>query len=315
MALIPAAEVAMISVISMGFKKVDMKQAFTFFVLLLGLLNSCGAQPAGTASLDSKQKLIEQKIRLLDMLINSPAAKKAAESHDVNSAGLIAKGRLTFEAAKQALAEQRLDDASRMLDESIKATSAAARKLSASGSELSESAQRKSLADMAAQVATYRVAVVDLTRDNKLAVEARQLLQRMDALSAESRQLAEAGKLGDANKKLAAAYKLSLEEISRMRAGQEIIMSLQFETPADEYAYEQKRFGSNLSMVDMLIVEGRAEGQKRPLVDGFVMEGNKLKNQADTEAIGGRYKEAVTLMEKATGQLNRALQSMGIPVF
>lgn len=315
MALIPVAEVAMIYLISMGFKKVDMKQAFTFFVLLLGLLNLCGAQSVGTGNPDSKQKLIEQKIRLLDMLVNSPAAKKAADSHDVDSAGLIEKGRTTFEAAKQALAEQRLDDASRMLDEALKATSAAARKMSASGSELSESAQRKSLADMAAQVATYRAVVVDLTRDSKLAVEARQLLLRMDAMSTESQQLAASGRLGDANKKLAAVYKLSLEEISRMRAGQEIIMSLKFETPADEYAYEQKRFGSNLSMVDMLIVEGRADGQKRSLVDGFVMEGNKLKSQADTEAIGGRYKDAVTLMEKATGQLNRALQSMGIPVF
>lgn len=315
MALIPVAEVAMIYLISMGFKKVDMKQAFTFFVLLLGFLNLCGAQSVGTGNSDSKQKLIEQKIRLLDMLVNSPAAKKAADSHDMDSAGLIEKGRLTFEGAKQALADQRLDDASRMLDEALKATSAAARKMSASGSELSESAQRKSLADMAAQVATYRAAVVDLTRDSKLAVEARQLLLRMDAMSIESQQLAASGRLGDANKKLATVYKLTLEEISRLRAGQEIIMSLKFETPADEYAYEQKRFGSNLSMVDMLIVEGRAEGQKRLLVDGFVLEGNKLKSQADTEAIGGRYKDAVMLMEKATGQLNRALQSMGVPVF
>ena len=43
---------------------------------------------------------------------------------------------------------------------------------------------------MAAQVATYRAAVVDLTRDSKLAVEARQLLLRMDAMSIESQQLA-----------------------------------------------------------------------------------------------------------------------------
>lgn len=292
-----------------------MKQSFIFFVLLLGLLNPCSAQPSGAGNMDAKQKLIEQKIRLLDMLVNSPAAKKAASSKDLDSAALIEQGRVSFQAAKQALTEQRLDDASRMLDEALKATSAAARKISASGSELSESAQRKSLADLADQVATYRVAIVDLTRDNKLAVEARQLLLRLDALSSESQQLAEAGRLGDANKKLSAAYRLSLEEITRMRAGQEIVMSLKFETPADEYAYEQKRFSSNLSMVDMLIVEGRAEGQKRPLVDGFVMEGNKLKSQADMEAIGGRYKDAVTLMEKATGQFNRALQSMGVPVF
>lgn len=292
-----------------------MKQSFTFVVLLLGLLSLCFAQPSGAVNTESKQKLIEQKIRLLDMLINSPAAKKAATSNDFDSATLIEQGRLSFEVAKKALAEQRLDDASRTLDEALKATSAAARKISASGSELSESAQRKALADMKEQVATYRLAVVDLTRDKKVAAEAHQLLLRIDAISTESQQLAEGGKLGEANKKLATAYKLTLEEITRMRAGQEVIMSLKFETPADEYAYEQKRFGSNLSMVDMLIGEGRAEGQKRQLVEGFVTEGNKLKSQAEAEAISGRHKDAVTLMEKATGQLNRALQSMGVPIF
>ena len=293
-----------------------MKLAFTsILVLVLGLLAPCLAQTSGADTTEPKRKLIEQKIRLLDMLVNSPAAKNAATGNDPDSAALIAKGRSSFEAAKQAFAGNNFDEAAKMLDEALKSTSAASRKISVDGSGLSESAQRKSLADTAEQVATYRAAVVDLTRDNKVAAEARQLLTRIDALSSESRQLAEGGRLGDANKKLAAAYKLSVEEITRLRAGHEVIMSLKFETPADEYAYEQKRFGSNLTMVDMMIAEGRAEGQKRKFVDDLVTEGNKIKGLAETEANSGRHKDAVTLMEKATVQLNRALQSMGVPVF
>lgn len=292
-----------------------MKLAFTSILLLLGLLNPCLAQPSGADNPEPKRKLIEQKIRLLDMLVNSPAAKNAAAGRDPESASLLAKGRASFEAARQALANNQFDEAARLLDEALKSTAAASRKISADGSGLSESAQRKSLADMAEQVATYRAAVVDLTRDNKVAAEARQLLLQIDALSSESTQLADAGRLGDANKKRAAAYKLAVEEITRLRAGQEVILSLKFETPADEYAYEQKRFGSNLTLVDMMIAEGRAEGQKRKLVDDLVTEGHKLKGLAETEAHSGRHKEAVALMEKATVQLNRALQSMGVPVF
>ena len=92
-------------------------------------------------------------------------------------------------------------------------------------------------------------------------------------------------------------------------------MSLKFDTPADEYAYEQKRYGSSLIMIDMMIGEGRAEGQKRKLVDSFVTEGNRLRSLAEAEASSRHHKEAVVLMEKAGGQLNKALQSMGIPVF
>lgn len=287
----------------------------TVLLLMVGWVSPGLAQSVNADNPEQKRKLIEQKIRLLDMLVNSPAAKNTAAGRDPDSALLIEKGRKSFEAARQAFADNRLDDATRLLDDTLKVASSASRKMASDGGALSDSAQRKSLADMAEQVATYRASVVELTREAKTATPARQLLAQIDALSSESKQLADSGRLGDANKKLAAAYKLMVEEITRLRAGQEVVMSLKFETPADEYAYEQKRFGSNLTMIDMMIAEGRADGAKRQLVDGFITEGNQLKRLAETEAGSQRHKEAVALMEKASAQLNRALQSMGIPVF
>ncbi len=293
-----------------------MKLAVALFLwLLVSVGNLCFAQSPGADNPDQKRKLVEQKIRLLDMLVNSPAAKNAAAGRDPESALLIENGRKFFEQAKLALVDSRFDEASKLLDDALKSTSAASKKISTDGSGLSDSAQRKSLADMTEQVATYRASVVDLTRDAKLGAQAGQLLIKLDTLIAESKQLADGGRLGEANKKMAAAYKLTVEEISRIRAGQEVIMSLKFNTPADEYAYEQKRFGSNRTLVDMMIGEGRAEGQKRDLVDGFVSEGHTLKGAAELEAGAQRHKEAVSLLEKAIGQLNKALQSMGVPVF
>lgn len=284
-------------------------------LLVIGLANVCLAQSSGADNPEQKRKLIEQKIRLLDMLVNSPAAKNAAAGRDPDSATLIEKGRKSFAAARQAFADNRFDEASRLLDDTLKSASSVSRKISSDGSGLSESAQRKSLVDMAEQVASYRASVVELTHEGRVAAEARQLLIQIDGLSSESKQLADAGRLGDANKKLASAYKLTVQEITKLRAGQEVVMSLKFNSPADEYTYEQKRFGSNLIMIDMMIGEGRVEGQKRNLVDGFVTEGNKLKGLAEVEANSQRHKEAVVLMEKAIWQLNRALQSMGVPVF
>lgn len=293
-----------------------MKLAFASIVLLvIGWASACLAQTAGADGLAQKRQLIEQKIRLLDMLVNSPAAKTAAAGRDPESTALIEKGRKSFDAARLAFADNRFDEASRLLDEALKSTSSASRKISPDGGGLSESAQRKSLADMAEQVASYRASVVELARDGKVAAAARQLLIQIDALLSESKQLADAGRLGDANKKMASAYKLTVEEITKLRAGHEVVMSLKFDTPADEYSYEQKRYGSSLTMIDMMIGEGRAEGQKRTLVDNLVSEGNRLRSLAEAEASSQHHKEAVVLMEKASGQLNKALQSMGIPVF
>lgn len=273
-----------------------------------------GTAAAQSSGDDQKRRLVEQKIRLVEMLINSPAAKNAA-GRDDEAATLVRDGRQGIEAAKKSLDDGRLDEASKLLDEALKSVSAASRKLSAEGGGLSDSALKKTLQDLTDQVASYRASVADLGRDAKVGAAAKALLGRIDALSSEAQQLARGGRLGDANKKMAEAYKLAVEEISRLRAGQEVVMSLKFETPADEYAYEQKRYASNEILVEMMIGEGRAEGDKRKLVDQFVEEGRKLKVQAEAQAGAGKHKDAVGLMEKATGQLNRALQSMGVPVF
>jgi len=165
------------------------------------------------------------------------------------------------------------------------------------------------------QVAAYRTSLAELVKNKGTASSAKATLQRVDAIAEEGRRLAAAGHLGEANKKMAEAYKLEVEEVSRLRAGEEVVMALKFETPAEEYAYEQKRFHSNEILVGMMIGEGRAEGDRRRLVDGFLKEAAQLKQDAAALAQSNRHKEAVTIMEKASVQLNRALQSMGVPVF
>ena len=292
-----------------------MKLTVSLVLVFFGLTHCCWAQSTAPASPEQRRKLIDQKVRLLEMLISSPAAKAGATGRDDESMQLLERGRKTFEDAKLAVADGRMDDASRLLDETLKSTSAASRKISSDGSGLSESALRRSLADKQEQVMAYRASVVDLTRDNKLGVQARQLLLQLDVLLGEAKQLADGARLSEANKKMAAAYKLVVEEIYRLRAGQEVVMSLTFDTPADEYAYEVKRFTSNLTMVDMMIAEGRAEGSKRAMVDGFVQEGQRLRSLAETEAGSRRHKEAVAVMEQASVHLNRALQAMGLAVF
>lgn len=282
---------------------------------LVTMLMVAGAVLAqATPGDEQRRRLIEQKMKLVEMLVNSPAAKSSAYGRDADTPQLVERGKALLEDARKALGEGRLDDAAAALDQALKSASSASRRLSSEGG-LSESAQRKQLGDMAEQVRTYRSAIVELERDPKQGAEAARVRGQVDALAAEGEKLAAAGRLGDANKRMADAYKLAVQELSRLRAGQEVVLSLKFDTPADEYAYEQKRFGSNQIMVDMMIGEGRADGGKRQLVDRFVDEGRRLKGEAEALADAGKYGEAVSRMEDATKQLNRALQSMGIPVF
>ena len=92
-------------------------------------------------------------------------------------------------------------------------------------------------------------------------------------------------------------------------------MSLKFDSPIEEFAYEQKRYQSNEILTSMMLGEGRAIGENRKLVDGYITNAAMLKEDANRLAHNNDYTGGVAVMEKAITQLNRALQTMGVPVF
>lgn len=255
---------------------------------------------------------MEQKIKLLEMLLSSPAAKGNSRGTDIPP--LVEKGRRAIESARSALAESRLEEAQQLVDEALKTSSVESRRLQSENS-LASDAQRLAYQNLVEQVATYRASVSDLVRDPKAGYAAKGLLAQIDAQMGEARKQEAAGRVGEANRILSDAYKLAVGELSRLRAGQEVVMSLNFETPAEEYAYEQRRFESSEMMVGMMIAEGRAAGERQAMVESFAGDGRRLKAEAAGLAASGHHKDAIGVMEKATGQMNRALQAMGVPAF
>lgn len=293
-------------------KEMAVRHRFITSLLLIFALaaQSVAAQTAQDA--EQQRRLVDQKLKLVEMLVNSPKAQASIASQDVETAALVAHSKDLLKQAREAFAAQRYTDAAQALDEALNRLSKAN---SRNSGGLSDSVQKQHLQEMTEQVASYRASLADLVKDKGGATSAKTTLLRVDTLTEEGRKLAAAGHLGEANKKMAEAYKLEVEEVSRLRAGQEVVISLKFETPADEYAYEQKHFQSNEILVGMMIGEGRADGDKRRLVDSFLKDATKLKEDAAVFARSNNYKDALTSMEKAVIQLNRALQSMGVPVF
>ena len=276
---------------------------------LLAIALACAGTVAAQDD-EAQRRLLEQKLRLVDMLLKSPAA----QAREGEAAANIAEGRTALAQARAALGEARLDEAAALADRALKSVSAASRRGGASA-PLSESAQRKSLDDLGSQLASYRSSIVELGDHPKVGDAARALLVRIDGARDESARLAADGQLGDANRTLAAAYRLAVEEIARLRQGQEVVMSLKFDTPADEFAYEQRRFASNDILVEQMVAQGKAEGGRQMLVDKFSADARRSRDEAEALAARGDHAGAVALMEKAVGQLNRALQTMGVPVF
>lgn len=265
-------------------------------------------------SAETSQKLVlaQQKAKLVEVLINAPAMRAAQDGKNPEAAALIAQSRNLLSQAGSAISLTRAEEAIEHLDEALRNLSKASSQLT---SDKPGGASKKEFDEHASQIASYRRTLQDMMNTPQTATPARQLIARIDSMTTEGRKLFDSGQHDEANKRMAATYKLAVEEISRLRDGQEVVMRLHFNSPREEFDYEQKRFYSNEILVGMMIREGRASGEARKQVDSYVQEANAIKAGAASRGNAGDYAAAVKDMEKANLQLNRALQTMGVPVF
>jgi len=262
---------------------------------------------------DQRKRLIEQKLRLVESLMAAPAAVAPADSHDPELPTLLAMGKRFLERIRAALAANRLDDADLAVDEALRSAAKPANRPSAGADGPGGRARQTVFAGLTEQVETYRIAIDDLARQGN--AQARACATRIAASQAEARKLGDTGQWTQANRVLDLAYHEAIETLSELRAGQTVTLSLSFDTPQAEYAYELKRYESTRMLADMMIDDGRAAGERRNLVEGFLRDGRKMQVVATGQARDGDHKGAITTMETAVGLMNRALQSMGVPAF
>lgn len=280
--------------------------------MTLAFLASCPI--VALADVNPKLTLAQQKAKLVETLINTPAMKAAQQGKNPDITAWLTQSHSLLALAGSAIAAGRPEEAIEQLDEALRNLSKASSQLTADGTGAS-GAQKKQFDEHASQIDSYRRTLQDMTNTPQTASQARLLIGKLDAMTTEGRKLFDSGRRDEAIQRMAAAYKLAVEEISRLRDGQEVVMRLHFNSPREEFDYEQKRFYSNEILVGMLIREDRATGDTRKLVDSYVQGASTVKAEAAGKASAGDYAAAIKDMEKANQQLNRALQMMGVPVF
>ncbi|HEY3327319.1 MAG TPA: hypothetical protein VGK14_09120 [Novimethylophilus sp.] len=256
--------------------------------------------------------LVKQKLLLLESLLNSERIRQLQASGGDEARNRVANAVKLRDQARSWLAGGDIGAAAKAVDESLRtatAVSAAAK----SAPLLDNQWQQKQNADLEQQVRGYRTAIGETLKKQGKTGDAR--LQGLDRLLAEAAGDTAAERHGEANRKLAQAYRLAVTMLSELRAGETVVLDLKFDTPADEYAYEQKRNRSHEMLVEMMVQEGKAEGSNRARFDQLVEAGRQLRLKAESMAETGDYKGAIEQLENATGQLVKALQLTGMPVF
>lgn len=181
-------------------------------------------------------------------------------------------------------------------------------------SGLDEASVSSRLANLREQIASYRGTLQRLaTEEGSLA--ARELLTKVDGMTAEATRLVANGRHADANDTLRDAYRRVVEGLSRIQSGKTVVLSLKFDSPEAELAYEQRRYQSSQMLVTLTIGQGGVEGERQRTVDGLVIDARRLQAEAGALAASGDVRGAISLMEQAVASLGRALQMMGVPAF
>lgn len=266
-----------------------------WLVATSALTGLAAAAPTDVAAGDAARRaLVTQKSRLLEQVLASPRART-----------LLAEGRQAADAGETLRAEAAVDEALRLVTTATSARSTAAR---------ADGTLPLRNAELLQQVSLYRSALVTALAARKDRQQT-STLAVLDQFVAEAEKASAVGRHDDANKSLTQAYRLAVISLSEVRAGETITIELEFDTPADEFAYEQRLHQSHELLVDMAVAERKPAAEVLALIAQQVTHARVLRGRADERATAGDHAAAIKLMEQATGHLVRAIQAAGVPVF
>lgn len=271
--------------------------------LLLLYCAVAGADPAEA----EKMQLAEQKSRLVESLI-----KASSINQEEVATGAVGNRQL-LDQARTAMSNARPDEALEKLDAALRSlsqTSSIGR-----GDKNTATSQKRQFDEHLIQIESFRRSLQEIATTPQTSNAVRPLIKQIDSLTEEGQRLAANGRLEDGAQRMAAAYKLAVEGIARLRQGQEVVISLHFDSPLEEFAYEQKRFRSNEMLLGLMRKETQFGPELQRQIEVQVNAAVDLKNRAISQAGANDYPAAIQEMEKAISQQNRALQLMGIPIF
>lgn len=280
---------------------------------LLAVATAMAAEPPDGDN--GRRQIAEQKLRLVETLLESPRLKQAGA--DAEAGAALARVRQLLDAARRSIAARDHERAAQALDEALRAASNASAGLQrkAGGAGLTDRVQHEQNAELREQLEGYRASLAETAKQPGARAPAAAALEQVDQLTAAAQQQLRADRQGEANRLLAEAYQIAVSALARLNEGRTIVLALKFETPADEYAYEQQRHRSHALLVNKLKSEDRALGAAREAVDCHLDAGRRLRERAESEAAKQDFGSAVKTMENATAELVRALSAMGLNMF
>jgi hypothetical protein len=252
---------------------------------------------------------LERKLASTTTLIESSTAARQIEASGIAAAAeKRAKARELHEKATVALRSGDLESTTKLLDDSSRAFIEAVRL--AKPEQIADAKQRT---DYQARLDSTR-ALLDAQKRiaaEKNVARGAETTRQVEGMIAEAERHAQAGRLPEAKRTVDQAYLTVKAAIGTLRGGETVVRSLNFATPADEYAYELDRNDTHNMLVQMLLKERRT-GSTGEMVDQAVASAAQLRTRAESEAARKDHATAIKTLEESTRELVKAIRAAGV---
>jgi len=255
----------------------------------------------------------KQKIMLAELMLQSKSAKAAAEGGSESAKSALSSANAKLQTARQELGGGHASQALILAEEVLKLVAVATQSTS---NEEAAKLQRARYGDALETLRNFqdshKQSFERTVKKRGAAAAVDYDHVKVDGLVSDARALSDKGQHEKATQALIKAERLVTQAIQSMLNAQTIVYDLNFETPADEYEYERKRFISYEELIPVAIEEKKPAEAVVKLMDTYVVKGRARHAEAAVKAKAGNYPEAISLMLAATEEIQRALRLAGV---
>lgn len=255
----------------------------------------------------------KQKIMLAELMMQSKSAKTVADGNNEAAKNALSAAHAKLQTARQELGGGHASQSLALAEEALRLITVATQSTSSEEAAKLQRGRYNDALDTLRNFQESHKQNFDRTVKKRGAAAAVDYDHvKLDNLVAEARALSDKGQYQKATQLLINAEHLVTQAIQTMLNAQTIVYDLNFESPADEYEYERKRFISYEELIPVAIEEKKPAEAVVKLMDTYVVKGRARKSEADEKAKAGNYPEAISLMLTATEEIQRALRLAGV---
>ena len=254
---------------------------------------------------------IYNKVKLLDWLVHdSPTSKRIEESPDEEARAQLKRAQDMWEQAVEHSERSEFELAEGHINAGLKLMTKVSRKVK------DEDKVKQARIELYRQVKDHVdmfVVAFDRIEKEKGGEHVSNLLDRdqLDTVITKAESKYAEGDLAMANHLIGQAADMVDNALSDARHKDVLLHELSFESLEEEYAYEIDRNESYVKLIDLMQKKTTPSDASASYVRKLVAQNAQLREQADALAKKGELEKSISVLEKGTDKLSRALRMSG----